>query len=34
MVLAIVKKELRETRVFTALALGLYFIYLSKLTGL
>jgi len=34
MVLAIVKKELRETRVFAALALGLYFIYLSKLTGL
>jgi ABC-type transport system involved in multi-copper enzyme maturation permease subunit len=33
MVLAIVKKELRETRVFAALALGLYLIYLSKLTG-
>jgi ABC-type transport system involved in multi-copper enzyme maturation permease subunit len=27
-----VKKELRETRVFAVLALGLYFIYLSKLT--
>ena len=33
MVLAIVKKELRETWVFAALALGLYLIYLSKLTG-
>jgi ABC-type transport system involved in multi-copper enzyme maturation permease subunit len=33
MILAIVKKELRETRVFAALALGLYFLYLSKLTG-
>ncbi|MFI5460865.1 MAG: hypothetical protein ACHRXM_36100 [Isosphaerales bacterium] len=33
MVLAIVTKELRETRVFAALALGLYFIYLSRLTG-
>jgi ABC-type transport system involved in multi-copper enzyme maturation permease subunit len=33
MVLAIVKKELRETRVFAALALGMYFLYLSKLTG-
>jgi ABC-type transport system involved in multi-copper enzyme maturation permease subunit len=33
MVLAIVKKELRETRIFAAAALGLYFIYLSKLTG-
>lgn len=33
MVLAIVKKELRETRVFAALALGVYLIYLSKLTG-
>ena len=33
MVLAIVRKELRETRVFAALALGLYLIYLSKLTG-
>ena len=33
MVLAIVKKELRETRVFAVLALGLYLIYLSKLTG-
>jgi ABC-type transport system involved in multi-copper enzyme maturation permease subunit len=33
MVLAIVKKELRETRLFAALALGLYSIYLSQLTG-
>jgi ABC-type transport system involved in multi-copper enzyme maturation permease subunit len=33
MVRAIVTKELRETRVFAALALGLYFVYLSKLTG-
>ena len=33
MVLAIVKKELRETRIFAVLALGLYLIYLSKLTG-
>ena len=33
MVLAIVRKELRETRAFAALALGLYLIYLSKLTG-
>ena len=33
MVLAIVKKELRETRVFAVLALGLYLIYLSNLTG-
>ena len=33
MVLAIVKKELRETRLFAVLALGLYFMYLSNLTG-
>ena len=33
MVLAIVRKELRETWLFAALALGLYLIYLSKLTG-
>jgi ABC-type transport system involved in multi-copper enzyme maturation permease subunit len=33
MVLAIVKKELRETRLFAGLALGLYFMYLSNLTG-
>ncbi len=33
MVLAIVKKELRETRVFAALALGLYLLYLSKMMG-
>ena len=33
MVLAIVRKELRETGLFAALALGLYLIYLSKLTG-
>jgi ABC-type transport system involved in multi-copper enzyme maturation permease subunit len=33
MILAIVKKELRETRVFAVLALGLYLIYLSNLTG-
>jgi ABC-type transport system involved in multi-copper enzyme maturation permease subunit len=32
MVLAIVRKELRETRLFAALALGLYLIYLIKLT--
>jgi len=32
MVLAIVTKELRETRVFAALALGLSIVYLSKLT--
>jgi ABC-type transport system involved in multi-copper enzyme maturation permease subunit len=33
MVLAIVSKELRETRAFAALAVGVYLIYLSKLTG-
>ena len=33
MVLAIVRKELRETRAFAALALGLYLIYVSNLTG-
>jgi hypothetical protein len=33
MVLAIVSKELRETRVFVALALGLYLVYVVKLTG-
>ncbi len=33
MVRAIVSKELRETRIFAALALGLYFVYVSKLTG-
>jgi hypothetical protein len=33
MVLALISKELRETRAFAALALGLYLIYLSKLTG-
>ncbi len=33
MVLAIVRKELRETRVFAALALGLYLIYVSTLTS-
>jgi hypothetical protein len=33
MVLAIVGKELRETRAFAALALGLYFIYVTRLTG-
>jgi hypothetical protein len=33
MILAIVKKELRETWLFAALALGLYFLYLSRLTG-
>jgi ABC-type transport system involved in multi-copper enzyme maturation permease subunit len=33
MVLAIVRKELRETGLFAALALGVYFIYLSQLTG-
>jgi hypothetical protein len=32
MVLAIVRKDLRETRLFAALSLGLYLIYLSKLT--
>jgi ABC-type transport system involved in multi-copper enzyme maturation permease subunit len=34
MVLAIVRKDLRETRLFAALSLGLYFIYLSELTGM
>src|ERR1017187_996674 len=33
MVLAIVRKDLRETRLFAALSLALYLIYLSKLTG-
>jgi ABC-type transport system involved in multi-copper enzyme maturation permease subunit len=33
MVLAIVRKELRETRAFAALSLGLYLIYVSSLTG-
>jgi ABC-type transport system involved in multi-copper enzyme maturation permease subunit len=33
MVLAIVRKELRETRAFAAIALGLYLIFLIKLTG-
>src|SRR4051794_39869377 len=33
MVLTIVRKELRETRIFAALALGLYLLYVSKLTG-
>jgi len=33
MVMALVRKELRETRAFVALALALYFVYLSKLTG-
>jgi ABC-type transport system involved in multi-copper enzyme maturation permease subunit len=33
MVMALVRKELRETRAFVALALALYCIYLSKLTG-
>jgi ABC-type transport system involved in multi-copper enzyme maturation permease subunit len=33
MVLAIVRKELRETRAFAALALGLYLLYVIKLTG-
>jgi hypothetical protein len=33
MVLAIVRKDLRETRLFAALSLGLYLVYLSKLTG-
>jgi ABC-type transport system involved in multi-copper enzyme maturation permease subunit len=33
MVLAIVRKELRETRLFVALALGVFLVYLSKLTG-
>ncbi len=33
MVLAIVKKEMRETRLFAALAIGMYLIYLGKLTG-
>ena len=33
MVLAIVRKELRESWLFAALALGLYGIYLFKLTG-
>ena len=33
MVLAIVRKELRETRAFAALSLGLYLIYVGNLTG-
>jgi ABC-type transport system involved in multi-copper enzyme maturation permease subunit len=33
MVLALVRKELRETRAFAALALVLYLIYVSNLTG-
>ncbi len=33
MVLTIVRKELRETRLFAALAVGLYVIYLCQLTG-
>jgi ABC-type transport system involved in multi-copper enzyme maturation permease subunit len=33
MVLAIVRKELRETRLFAALAVGVYLIYLNRLTG-
>jgi ABC-type transport system involved in multi-copper enzyme maturation permease subunit len=33
MVLAIVRKELRETRAFAALALVLYLVYVSRLTG-
>ncbi len=33
MVLAIVRKELRESWLFAALALGLYGVYLCKLTG-
>jgi ABC-type transport system involved in multi-copper enzyme maturation permease subunit len=33
MVLAIVRKELRETRLFAALAVGAYLIYLSRMTG-
>jgi ABC-type transport system involved in multi-copper enzyme maturation permease subunit len=33
MVLAIVRKELRETRAFAALALGLFLLYVSNLTG-
>jgi ABC-type transport system involved in multi-copper enzyme maturation permease subunit len=33
MVLAIVRKELHETRLFAALAIGVYLIFLSALTG-
>src|ERR1700679_3491019 len=33
MVLAIVRKELRETRLFAALAVGVYLIYVSRMTG-
>jgi hypothetical protein len=33
MILALVKKELREARTFAALALGLYLVYLIKLTA-
>jgi hypothetical protein len=33
MILALVRKELRETRAFVALALVLYLAYVSKLTG-
>ena len=33
MVLAIVRKELRETRLFAALAVGVYLLYLSTFIG-
>ena len=33
MVLTIVKKELRETWIFAALAVGVYLVYLCMLTG-
>ena len=33
MVLALVRKELRETRMFAALAVAVYLIFLSRLTG-
>jgi ABC-type transport system involved in multi-copper enzyme maturation permease subunit len=33
MVLALVRKELRETRAFAAVALILYFVYVSNMTG-
>ncbi len=33
MVLAIVRKELRETRLFAALAVGVYLVFVSRLTG-
>ena len=33
MVLAIVRKEMRETRLFAALAVGVYLVFVSRLTN-